>query len=581
MFKSLINKLTTRSPPVQLSVELDQTTVYAGDMLRGRVLLSCDQEVHCKGLIEVKITGLLSVHLEPLDGSEHAFGVPLHKRAIGCRPTREVLKATVVVRTSDAQQQQQQQQQQPQAAAACTIAAGAYTFPFEYRLDRYLPATMAMSFKHGDFTVQTFYFVKAKLVDYKGNTPKLMVPVRIVPKAPNVVMPIVATQTSALIGLAKRQPFYQTATVDKSTVFPGEAVTVKLEANSLSTNEVAVSMSLRCYGSSPVFHMGTNGKKYKELISQKFNNIAPLFYGVRYLSLTVPLDAPFSAVSASITMSYKLILKFESLAFHKFKLEIPIIVVPNQPLNCAVPIRAVGTPLPPDVLLRPAFHSRSMPASCGKCSASFGLLTHRHSCRYCMQVYCDKCVSHRASIPARGFEAPVRLCSDCTRHGGSGERYEQAIARPAWIGESSVAAFVPAHPQAPSRGLVTQQLPSQYFGQPFPQLGNLHMYPAAQDQGYSVQPPQQLGFSAEQAYPAPQPIPSAPPQTAYASIGAPSGFGYSQQPYYHYSQSQEPRGSAEEDRANQTPFMSAQHWQLALVEPPPSYDQVQSELVKA
>lgn len=59
-------------------------------------------------------------------------------------------------------------------------------------------------------------------------------------------------------------------------------------------------------------------------------------------------------------------------------------------------------------------------STCKKCNTAFGLLTWRHHCRQCGEVFCDKCSSKRKALPypvmrpgharERGL---VRVCDDC------------------------------------------------------------------------------------------------------------------------------------------------------------------------
>ncbi|KJE95308.1 hypothetical protein, variant [Capsaspora owczarzaki ATCC 30864] len=589
----LINKLTgdsSRAPPVQLSVELDQPTVFAGDVLRGRVLLSCEQPVPCKGLIKVKINGLLFIHSDPLDGVQDVFDVASKAFA---RTKSELLKATLTISAATAAD--------PASVtpAGCTIKPGAYAFPFEYQVDRNQAATVKVNFKYGDYNVLTSYRITARLEDYKGTVPKFAVPFCVMPKAPESVVPSVAAQKSTFIGFAKLIPFFQKATVDKSTVFPGEAVVLKLEANSLSTDEVSLSMNLRCAGKSTAHNMVTS----KDVVTQKFDSIAPLFFGVRYLSLTIPLDAASSVDTPSLTLSYKLLLVFESISLRKVTLEVPITVVPPQPLVCSVPVLAPGALPPPDVIHRPPFQPRASTGNCGKCSTSFGLLTHRHSCRYCMRVYCDKCLTYRASVPARGFEMAVRLCSDCTKHAGQGEPFEQVINRPSWIGVASLTPPVndvlppsssmrlPAsQPYLPPQHYPGQQQPGYPPQQPYPPQQGYpqHPYPPPQQQPYPAPQQQetQLPYPAPQQQQAQAPYPQYLPPQHFAAQPPPyPAPGLSQQApngTYGYA----PAAQSEPQRAPpaapgaglpqyQLQPMAPQAWQQPPTKPP-TYEQTQA-----
>ena len=50
---------------------------------------------------------------------------------------------------------------------------------------------------------------------------------------------------------------------------------------------------------------------------------------------------------------------------------------------------------------------------CGGCGARFSLTERRHHCRVCGDVFCGKCSSREASLPALGVERAVRVCDAC------------------------------------------------------------------------------------------------------------------------------------------------------------------------
>ena len=52
---------------------------------------------------------------------------------------------------------------------------------------------------------------------------------------------------------------------------------------------------------------------------------------------------------------------------------------------------------------------------CHKCKLEFGSKDSKHHCRACGQGFCDKCSTHKAPVPSRGWEYPVRVCDLCMK----------------------------------------------------------------------------------------------------------------------------------------------------------------------
>lgn len=50
---------------------------------------------------------------------------------------------------------------------------------------------------------------------------------------------------------------------------------------------------------------------------------------------------------------------------------------------------------------------------CHRCRTSFTMLTRRHHCRSCGQVFCGNCSEKSSAIPDYGIEKPVRVCDGC------------------------------------------------------------------------------------------------------------------------------------------------------------------------
>ncbi|KAK0398225.1 hypothetical protein QR680_002483 [Steinernema hermaphroditum] len=50
---------------------------------------------------------------------------------------------------------------------------------------------------------------------------------------------------------------------------------------------------------------------------------------------------------------------------------------------------------------------------CFRCRTQFGLITRKHHCRACGQVFCDRCSSKQMILPNFGIEKMVRVCDTC------------------------------------------------------------------------------------------------------------------------------------------------------------------------
>uniref|UniRef100_A0A915PHA4 Hepatocyte growth factor-regulated tyrosine kinase substrate n=1 Tax=Setaria digitata TaxID=48799 RepID=A0A915PHA4_9BILA len=57
---------------------------------------------------------------------------------------------------------------------------------------------------------------------------------------------------------------------------------------------------------------------------------------------------------------------------------------------------------------------------CFRCRTAFGIITRKHHCRACGQIFCDKCSSKQSFLPQYGIEKQVRVCDGC---------YEKTIAK--------------------------------------------------------------------------------------------------------------------------------------------------------
>ncbi|XP_019517504.1 PREDICTED: hepatocyte growth factor-regulated tyrosine kinase substrate isoform X2 [Hipposideros armiger] len=83
---------------------------------------------------------------------------------------------------------------------------------------------------------------------------------------------------------------------------------------------------------------------------------------------------------------------------------------------------------------------------CHRCRVQFGVVTRKHHCRACGQIFCGKCSSRYSTIPKFGIEKEVRVCEPC---------YEQLNKK--------------AEGKAPS----TMELPPEYLTSPLSQQSQL------------------------------------------------------------------------------------------------------------
>lgn len=50
---------------------------------------------------------------------------------------------------------------------------------------------------------------------------------------------------------------------------------------------------------------------------------------------------------------------------------------------------------------------------CFRCKTAFGVITRKHHCRACGNIFCDKCSSKTSTVPKFGIEKEVRVCDSC------------------------------------------------------------------------------------------------------------------------------------------------------------------------
>ncbi|GMS95344.1 hypothetical protein PENTCL1PPCAC_17519, partial [Pristionchus entomophagus] len=60
--------------------------------------------------------------------------------------------------------------------------------------------------------------------------------------------------------------------------------------------------------------------------------------------------------------------------------------------------------------------------NCFRCRAEFGLITRKHHCRACGQIFCGNCTSKVMELPLLGIEKQVRVCDSCFEKGPNAGR---------------------------------------------------------------------------------------------------------------------------------------------------------------
>uniref|UniRef100_A0A2K6SA32 Hepatocyte growth factor-regulated tyrosine kinase substrate n=1 Tax=Saimiri boliviensis boliviensis TaxID=39432 RepID=A0A2K6SA32_SAIBB len=83
---------------------------------------------------------------------------------------------------------------------------------------------------------------------------------------------------------------------------------------------------------------------------------------------------------------------------------------------------------------------------CHRCRVQFGVMTRKHHCRACGQIFCGKCSSKYSTIPKFGIEKEVRVCEPC---------YEQL------------------NKKAEGKATSTTELPPEYLTSPLSQQSQL------------------------------------------------------------------------------------------------------------
>eukprot|EP00941_MAST-03F_sp_MAST-3F-sp1_P003170 g3170.t1 len=66
---------------------------------------------------------------------------------------------------------------------------------------------------------------------------------------------------------------------------------------------------------------------------------------------------------------------------------------------------------------------------CGNCRTQFNVITRKHHCRRCGEIFCSACTPVRIFLPELGYHRPQRCCSFCAVSTSFGQRFETKLKR--------------------------------------------------------------------------------------------------------------------------------------------------------
>ncbi|XP_034750325.1 hepatocyte growth factor-regulated tyrosine kinase substrate isoform X2 [Etheostoma cragini] len=120
---------------------------------------------------------------------------------------------------------------------------------------------------------------------------------------------------------------------------------------------------------------------------------------------------------------------------------------------------------------------------CHRCRVQFGVMTRKHHCRACGQIFCGKCSSKCSTIPKFGIEKEVRVCEPC---------FELLNNHP-----SLSPPLRKAEGKAPAPGAA--ELPPEYLTSPLSQQSQVEMPPKRDEAALQEEEELQLAIALSQS----------------------------------------------------------------------------------
>ncbi|XP_028454823.1 hepatocyte growth factor-regulated tyrosine kinase substrate isoform X3 [Perca flavescens] len=120
---------------------------------------------------------------------------------------------------------------------------------------------------------------------------------------------------------------------------------------------------------------------------------------------------------------------------------------------------------------------------CHRCRVQFGVMTRKHHCRACGQIFCGKCSSKCSTIPKFGIEKEVRVCEPC---------FELLNNHP-----SLSPPLKKAEGKAPAPGIA--ELPPEYLTSPLSQQSQVEMPPKRDEAALQEEEELQLAIALSQS----------------------------------------------------------------------------------
>ncbi|XP_077415832.1 hepatocyte growth factor-regulated tyrosine kinase substrate isoform X4 [Vanacampus margaritifer] len=120
---------------------------------------------------------------------------------------------------------------------------------------------------------------------------------------------------------------------------------------------------------------------------------------------------------------------------------------------------------------------------CHRCRVQFGVMTRKHHCRACGQIFCGKCSSKYSTIPKFGIEKEVRVCEPC---------FEQLNNHPS-------SPSLRKAENKPASTTTAAELPPEYLTSPLSQQSQVKMPPKRDEAALQEEEELQLAIALSQS----------------------------------------------------------------------------------